>query len=103
VLRLSDWFDDVFGALWKELDIELYASLVTREDVPWLEEVPEELVPLKERLHADRVALIERWAHDIAEPAAKIDMLACLFGYQNSPRRRRLVPFHAETQADGRA
>jgi hypothetical protein len=100
VLRLSDWFDDVFGELWNKLDITLYNSLVEREDLPWLEEVPDELVPFKERLHTDRAALIERWATEITGPAAKIDMLAYLFGYRNPRRRGRLIAFHPETQGE---
>jgi hypothetical protein len=100
VLRLSDWFDDVYGELWDKLDIALYDSLVEKEDRPWLDEVPGELVPFKERLHADRTALIEQWATEVTGPTAKIDMLAYLFGYRNPRRRSRRIPFHAETQEE---
>lgn len=97
VLRRSDWFDDVFAGLWKHLDIELYATLVEREDDSWLEEVPDELVPFRERLRTDRAALIARWASEVTGTAAKIDMLAYLFGYRNPPRRSRRMFFHPET------
>lgn len=100
VLHLSDWFHDVYGVLQEKLDIERYDRLLDREDFPqrWLKEVPEELAPLKERLRTDRVALIERWATEIAEPAAKLDMLAYLFGYRKPPRHRRYPHFRPETQ-----
>ncbi len=98
VLERSEWFDDVLGQLWKELDVRLYDILLEKEHFPGLEEAPVELAPFKARLRTDRIALIERWATEVTWPAAKLDMLAYLFGYWIPPRQSLRFSFPPETQ-----